>query len=387
MTTRLPPSGWRRAAGAVVVVVLLLIACHWRPDPGFTGLIRFGEAFADTRLPEVRALPVAIAPQTGYDGQFYAQIAVSPDLDRPELAAALPDLSYRARRILLPAVAHVLGLGRPWWVLQVYALLNVGAWLALAWIWARECPPATAEGLARWSVALLSLGALDSVRLALTDLPATLLIVLAVRALRGARSGIAAAWLALGGLVRETTVLAALALRPSAAAQARHTGNPVPTNGANALIRRWLWRAAVALPLLGWSVWLRVQFPDAPSNLAGNFDWPGAAWARHLARCATAVAQGDFDSRYTFGLLGAGGLAAQSVYILSRWRDPDPWLRMALPFALLFWILGDYVWHGYWAAARVCLPLTLAFVRVAPLNTGFALANLTLLHGLYRLVP
>src|SRR5690606_4789074 len=140
---------------------------------GFTALIRFGETHAATQIPEVRALPVALASATGYDGQFYAQIAVAGVLEHPALGTAVPDLSYRARRILLPALAHVLGFGQPWTILQVYALLNVVAWIALAWIWARECGLATREGFARWFTGMLSLGALDSVRMSLTDLPAT----------------------------------------------------------------------------------------------------------------------------------------------------------------------------------------------------------------------
>jgi hypothetical protein len=45
------------------------------------------------------------------------------------------------------------------------------------------------------------------------------------------------------------------------------------------------------------------------------------------------------------------------------------------------------VWHGYWAVARVCLPLTFAFVRIAPIGWLAALANLFLLHGIYRMLP
>lgn len=393
IATATPPSSptWRRVAFLTALAVLALVACRWRPDTGFTALIRFGETHAATQIPEVRALPVALAPATGYDGQFYAQIAVAGDLEHPALGTAVPDLSYRARRILLPALAHVLGFGQPWTILQVYALLNVVAWIALAWIWARECGLATREGFARWFTGMLSLGALDSVRMSLTDLPATLLVVLATRVLIAERSRGAALWLALGGLVRETTIFAALCHAPQPARATRSQPDAIPLRVDAAdlrrAIRRWAWRAAIALPIVAWSLWLRTRFPDAPSNLSGNFDWPGVAFARHLIRCTVELAAGKLDSRYLFGLLGALGLAGQSIYVLTRWRDPNPWIRTALPFAVLFWLLGDYVWHGYWAATRICLPLTFAFVRTAPLGPIFFLTNLSLLHGVYRLLP
>lgn len=419
-----PPTSptWRRVAFLTALAVLALVACHWQPDTGFTALIRFGENYATTQLPEVRALPVALAPATGYDGQFYAQIAVAGDLERDALETAVPDLSYRARRILLPALAHGLGFGDPWTILQVYALLNIVAWLALAWIWARECRISTRDGFARWAVAMLSLGALDSVRMSLTDLPATLLIVLGTRALIAGRTRFAALWLACGGLIRETAILAALRHGPADSGEngtPRHAANRstderragsgthggivgnethAPTSSVietkirsrepgRRFILRWAWRAAVALPIVAWSILLRIQFPDAPSNIVGNFDWPGASFARHLLRCTSELAGSIFDSRHLFGLLGGLGLAGQSLYVLLRWRDPSPWLRTALPFAILFWFLGDYVWHGYWAAARVCLPLTFAFIRTAPLTPFFFLTNLSLLHAIYRLLP
>ncbi len=365
------PRLWRGVAVALVLLVLALIGLRWDATAGWTSLIRFGETFADSQLPEVRALPVAIAPGTGYDGQFYAQLAVSPDPRRPELAVAVPNPEYRARRMLLPWLAHVLGGGRPWPVLQVYALLNVACWVMFAWWWGREVGLTSGQNLARWAAAVLALGTLDSVRLALTDLPATLFILLGVRALVAGRPWLAALSWATGGLTRETALLGL------AGAWSR-------------VGRSWRTVAIVVsavVPLVGWSVWLHLHLAPAPSNAAGNFDWPGFAWARHLLTCAREISHGNVDSRYTFGLLGALGLAWQSMYVLSRWRDPDPWLRAALPFALLFWLLGDFVWHGYWAVARVCLPLTVIYSFRAPLGPVYFAANLTVLHGLYRLLP
>lgn len=64
---------------------------------------------------------------------------------------------------------------------------------------------------------------------------------------------------------------------------------------------------------------------------------------------------------------------------------------MSLPFALLFWILGDAVRHGYWAVARACLPMTIAYNLTLPRDRSFAwrwvFGNVCLLHAIWRFLP
>ena len=118
---------------AAVAFFCWAISLCYIPQKGFSGLVQFGDSFVERQLPEVRALnPYVMEHSMGYDGQFYAQLAVRPDPADPEVQRALHTPAYRARRMLLPWVAHLLGAGRPAWVLQVYALLNVASWLALA---------------------------------------------------------------------------------------------------------------------------------------------------------------------------------------------------------------------------------------------------------------
>ena len=364
--------GWLRLG--VVAAVLALVACRWDGHTGFTALIRFGDAFAERRLPAVAALPHESVPGLGYDGQFYAQLAVDPHVLRSEVRGALDLPAYRAQRLLLPLLAHAAG--RPWWILQTYALLNVFAWLLLARFWWAEVS-ALAPGRAGWLwlAGVLSLGALDSVRLALVDLPATLLLLLGVRAARAGAATGAAAFVALAGLTRETALFGALAVA-----------------GATCW-KRWALRAVCALPAAAWFLWLRTNLPADAGGFAGNFAWPGAALAEHLVRCSWALAHGNFDSRYLWGLAGALGFAYQSLHLLfaARHRWAEPWVRAGVPFAILFWVLGDAVWAGYWAVARACLPLTFAFNFTLPAGRGFwwrfALGNACLLHAIYRFLP
>ncbi len=374
-----PSAALRWLRLGVVAFVLAMVGWRWDAQTGFTALIRFGDNFETTRLPAVRSLPLKSHPGAGYDGQFYAQLAVDPHFTAPEVQTALDNPAYRARRIGLSLLAHVLGFSSPWWTLQIYALLNTAAWLLFAWLCWREIGAGDLRSTLRWCAIVLGLGALDSVRLSLTDLPAALLILLAVRSARRARPALAAGWLLLAGFARETAILAL----------------PGLWRGA---VRSWpdrvrflLAAAACALPLAAWAFWLQSTLPGAGGG-AGNFLPPGQGLAGHAAECFAAFASGNFDSRYVWGLIGAAALGLQSVALLLRWRDPNPWVRTAIPFALLYWCLGPAVWHSYWTAARALLPLTLAYNLTLP-DSGrgfwwrFGLGNACALHAIYRLLP
>jgi hypothetical protein len=375
-----PPS-LGAAVAIAVIFVLAMVALRWDSRTGFTSLISFGGPKWEHRLPELRALPLAKDPGTGYDGQFGAQLAVAPDPRTKEIANALDNPAYRGRRIFLAWTAHVIGGGDPWTVLQVYALQNVAVWLALSWVVLGEL-----KGMPRqravmvWTCCMMTIGALDSVRQSLSDLSGVFLLALAVLALRKGRRWAAVVALAVAGLVRETSLLGATVLWPN--------GSPGK--------RPWL--AALAscalaiLPLLAWVAWLSWAVPQANALGKGNFDWPGVSLLRHCRICAGQLAGGNYDSRYLFGLVGALGLGFQSVDILLRPRYSELWWRIAVGFALLFWVLGDNVWKGYWSAARAVLPMTFAFNLLSSADRRFwtrmSLANAGLVaHGIWRMLP
>ncbi len=364
---------------AATVFVVAGVLARWQAETGFSALVRFGHEWDARRLPAVVAHPHAIVADAGYDGQFYAQLAVDPNVLAPEVQRALDLPQYRARRILLPAIAHVFGCGSAWAALNIFALLNLAAWLVLAWHLRRYVAPMGMHGVAIWAACLLGLGALDSIRFSLTDLPAMLALFLAVEAWEVGRKNWATFYLALGGLVRETSIFAVTLFAPADA----HDRGGWRGTAARATL--------AALPLLAWSAWLALSLPRDAGGFAGNFDWPGFALVRQLGTCVRAIAAGDFDGRFTFGLLAAVGLAYQSCFVLRRATEPSAWIRVGLPFAVLFWVLGDFVWHGYWAVARACLPLTFAYNLTLPRDRHFGwrmvLGNAFLVHGLVRFFP
>jgi hypothetical protein len=377
----LPPMTPRRwlAACLAGAFVLGMVALRWDSRTGFTALLSFGGPKWEERLPVLQALPIAKDTGTGYDGQFGAQLAVAPDPRLLEVQRALDNPSYRSRRILLPWTAHFLGRGNAWATLQVFALQNVVLWLVVAWLTTRALRVSSdPRAVALWLACVLTLGALDSVRLSLTDLGAVALLLGAAELLGRGRPWAAAGALALAGLARETSVLATTLLWP-------RTKQDAPKALARVIL--------AILPLALWVGWLYRVLPQAGALGNDNFNWPGVSFVQHCFLCIGRIAGGDFDSRYTMGLLGALSLAYQSLSLLLRPRPASVWWRMGVPFAVLCWFVGDPVWSGYWAASRALLPMTFAYnLLLQDEEKQFwgklTLANLPLVaHGVWRMLP
>ncbi len=369
-----------RSAAYWLAAALLaaLVLAKFSPQTGFTSLIRFGETWQERRLSALQVLPVATAhDSSGYDGQFYAQIALDPLLRDPRLPTALDAPSYRARRILAPATAAISGLGNPWWTLQAYALLNAFCWFALGWLLYRQIEPDGGRAFARWAGCMFSLGVLDSVRQSLVDLPGLLLLVLATTAYLKAQSTRSTAWLALSGLTKETSLLGALALL------ADRSLRPFPwRRAALALL-------ATALPVTVWSLYVQQRLASAPgSEGLGNFTWPLLGLLTQAKYALREVSLGNLDSRYTFGLIGIVGLGTQACVLWRRPLPQSPWWRIGAAYSILLVFLSPWVWSGYWAACRAVLPMTVAFNLLLPSSRAFwplwILGNLTVLHGVWR---
>ena len=355
-----------------------LVLARFSPHTGFTGLIRFGETWQDHRHSALQNLPLATVPKSnGYDGQFYAQIAIDPLLRGSELERVLDAPAYRARRILVPATAWLLGFGNPWWTLQAYALLNAVSWFALGCLLRDRIGTKDWLCFARWTGCMFSMGVLDSARQSLIDLPALLLLTFALRSYAQSHAAKTSLWLALGNLAKETDLLGAIALNG---------------DGLTSKLRRG--RALFSLfaagaPLGLWTLYVHQRFNgSAASEGLGNFTWPLLGMLTHTKLCFHELIQGNFDGRYAFGLLAVAGLLTQAVTIWQLPQFQSPWWRVGAAYSLLLPFLGLWVWSGYWAVCRVVLPLTIAFNLLLPVNRLFwplwIAGNLTLLHAVWR---
>ncbi len=339
---------------------------------GFTSLCNMGSGFLAQATPAARALDFKVVSFLGYDGDQYVQLALDPLLlDRPALARALDVPAYRAKRILLPAAAWLAGLGHAPWVVQAYCLLNGAFWLLLLCVLRRAFPAPTLEEGAAMAAVLLSVGALESLRRALTDLPAASLLALALHlAERGKPSPLL---FSSALLARESTLLSLPLL----------------------LRRKFFSRSfllslgAGLLAVGGWFVYVTLRFPGPGGGTAHNFSWPLLALGERLALVFRGEGWGDPANRATF--LALFGLLVQAAFLLRHPRPASAAWRTGILYVPLFLCLGRPVLEEYPAAARALLPLTLAFHwELARTRRGAAFwawalpANLALWDGLSK---
>lgn len=360
------------------VLFAVLVLAKFSPRTGFTSLIRFGETWQERRHGALQGLPLATVPgSSGYDGQFYAQIALDPFLRGPELEKVIDAPAYRARRILVPAIAAALGLGHPWWTLQFFALINVCCWFALGWLLLRQIGPADGLALARWTGCMFSMGVLESVRQSLVDLPALLLLALAVHAHTQSRPARSALWLVLGNLAKETSLLGTFALRWDSSLR------PFPWR------RVCLGLMIAILPLTLWSLYVRQRFAQTPGNVGlGNFSWPLFGLLAQAKSSLRELSLGNLDSRYSFSLIAIIGFVTQTWVLWGTRQFSSSWWRIGAVHSLLLLFLSSWVWSGYWAVCRAVLPMTIAFNLLLPGTRGFwplwIAGNLTMLHAIWR---
>ena len=361
------------AYAALAASLVVHVAQHYHPDTGFSALILFGDGFEPSRLARLREVPIYTIAGDGYDGQFYAQIAVAGNPFDPELRTAIEWPAYRTPRVVVPLLAHLAGLGNPARVVDAYALFNLFTWLVLAALLARWWfPPRELHDLVRWAGTLFGAGLMASVSRSLVDGPALLLVACGARAVELQRHRLGAALLGVAGLVRGTSVLAASAFVPAA-------GRPTAATVARAAALA----AACAAPVVVWVLIVRAHFgfPDDPSSLA----LPLSALPGKLRELRDTWRSDGF-ARAQHELWAILAIATQVGFMLARPRPRQPWWLIGIAFALLAVCLGPPVWEGFpSSSSRVVLPLTLAFNILVPrTRAGLALllaGNLTVLSA------
>jgi len=351
---------WIAAYALVVAAFLASVTRYYHPPFGFTTFIEFPASAHSYEIPAVQNAPHFDNPASpGYDGMFYAQLAVDPLLRDPAIDRALDNPPYRARRILFSWTAYALGLGRPEWILRAYAIQNVMAWLLFAWLLIRWMPPSTPRAFVLWTGTLLSPGMLASVRLALPDAPSALLVACALavaeRSSTSLRAGplmAASAIVGLAGLGRETSLLAAAFL----------------VKFVRRDWRSWLLVATCGLvcllPLALWVDYLRsIYRADALTN-PGQVTTPLSGLIWKLGAIRQELSRAPFSWPTTISVLAVLGFFAQAAWILREIARPGerlPWALAGAAYVLLGLAAHAVVWEGSPGAfTRVLLPLTVA---------------------------
>ncbi len=379
---RRPLVGSVRAAYLACVILFgWAIMQFYAPGTGFTSLISIGDAINQRQMTKLRNVPHFVYEDSaGYDGAYYVQLALYPTLQNPRLATAIDNLPYRARRILFCWVAWAAGLDQPAWIVQAFALLNVVSWFGLAWVLLRWFPATSWGNFFRWFSMMFSHGVCMSVRDSLVDGPALLLLALALAAWEEGRKWRASVLLGLAGLGRETSLLVSTMFAP---------GDRNNRAGWRLCVRAVV---AAALPLLVWVIYLRWRLGPANETGLNNFTLPLAGLAEKWGAVANAMMEhpGRAVSRATLAVTLA--LTVQFLFFVLRWRPREIWWRVGATFAVLLMFISTPVWEGFpGAAARVLLPMTLAFNVLVPRGARwFAVllaGNLTVLAAFNEFSP
>jgi len=364
---------------AVVSLFVFVFSGFYIPGKRFSYVVMFGDKQLSV-LPELDRVDYYLHENdAGYDGQFYAQIALDPTLLNPALRYSLDSPDYRARRILVSLSAYLMGWGIPEAVLHTYTLQNPIAWLTLAVLMLWWFPPNAWGNWFRWTGVLLCSGMWASVINALTDGPSLLLVALGVFLIEKNRPWLATAVLGVSGLAKETNIL-------SGAVFVGQKTLFTPHEWPKLILRAVL----VVAPLVLWLLYVKQVFGLGSSSGTNNFSWPLYWWAWKLKENAVDAFSQDFLTlrgipNFSFlCLLGFLSLTVQFAFFVFRPRWREAWWRVGISFSFLMAILGQAVWDGYSGAAfRVLLPMQLAFNVLVPRTRRWAiiliLGNLSLL--------
>ena len=340
---------WRVLALALCALFLASVARFYHPVFGFSSLLII-PAGHEYEIPALQQIPhYEYPPQIAYDGALYVQLAMEPLLRDPHIDRALDAPAYRARRILFCWTAYALGLGKPAWILQAFALQNVLCWLVLAWLITRWFPLVDGRFFALWAGSMFSHGLLMSVRMSLLDGPSLLLLACAVLAAERGRRWISAIVLGIAGLGRETNLLGASAL-------------PWP-RGWNGWLKTLAAAGIVVVPLIVWQdyIW-SIYRGTSTSAGADQLTVPFAAYAQKWTTTVGQLRSLGAASPAGYTLLALLALTAQVLLLVITRAWQDSWWRLALAFGVLILTAHWVVWEGYpGAVTRVALPLKLGF--------------------------
>jgi hypothetical protein len=362
-------------------------------DSGLTSTIHFGSRLEEGRLESVKQMRHrAIEPDSvGYDGQFYAQLAVTPLLTDPHLSTAMDVAAFRCRRILFSWTAWSLGLGRPNWVIHAFAVQNVLFWFATALLLLHWLPPTSWFNFCRWAGILLSSGMLASVSHALTDGPSLFVVLLGVYLCERGWHWTGTALVGISVLGKETNLLAGLGCVELRGVETRNGEASRFAALVAAAPRIALQGLLLVMPLALWLCYVQYRVGTAGSNGTAAFSLPFVSLAMSFKEIAGFVARdGIFGLQPRAAIACYIGLAAQLAYFLTRWQPASRWWRIGIPYAILAVCMGPSVLECFpGASSRSLLPLLVAFnLSLKPSRGGwvlFAAGNLGAIHGLQML--
>jgi hypothetical protein len=339
-----PTPGWLRfaACGVCVAAILVVLAKQYSPEYGFTGMLRYGEKFNVHALDKAKQAPRKIFPGLGFDGQFYANLALDPTLTNKKMAAAMDLPQYRSRRIFLPLCAFLAGHGNPASTVNAYAVCNFVFWIFLCILVFVKINPYSLQGYACVLIIVFTSGVVGSALLALTDMPATALLFAAL-----VFPLLWPLFLSCAVLTRETTLF----FTPVFLLMEILSKKKLP----------WIFlKTALAFtPIILWYGYCMWRIPE-PVFIEKVYGLPFLAMLHRLGSIVYhwPAAFCLYQVRY---FLTAISLTAQCAYFAIRPRPKDPlWLTGAIG-SVSFALMGHISWMEFSWILRYSLPMTFAF--------------------------
>ena len=367
----------RPARLALVCVVCVLplryILNRFSPETYFTSLIYYGEYFFPNAIPEVRQIKPKISSFAGYDGQFYSQIAIHPSLRTPGLKESLDAPAYRAMRPLLPWLSYLAGFGRPFWIVQAYALSNLLFWYLLVFWLLHYLRPTSRRDYLCILAACTSSGVLFSLQRALLDLPAATLCFF------GASLTEKYALVAIAGavLTKETYVLQLVERR-------FRRGK---TGSIAAAMTKY---GCILVPVLLWHGYVRFTF--GPTHFGANFGWPFSGYLAAILKAIRTLPYKHFSFSSITSLLAPLSLLVQGFYLFWAPRCGAIYRRTGMAFAISSIFLSSDVFVEQVSYCRDLIPVSIAFNITLMQNKlhrfvfWFVTGNLGLTMGLVWLI-
>jgi hypothetical protein len=356
----------------VCLLPLRYVLNRFSPETYFTSLIYYGSDFYATAIPEVRQIKPNVHSAAGYDGQFYSQIAIHPSLRTPGLRESLDVPAYRAMRPFLPWLSYLAGFGRPFWIVQAYALANLVSWYLLAFGLLHYLRPTTRRDYLCILAACLSSGVVFSLQRALVDLPAaTLCFFGAFLAEEFAVVAIAVAI-----LTKETYALQVIE---------RRFGSGATRNLALAATKY----ACILLPAFLWHLYVRYTFGSP--RFGTNFGWPFSGYLAAVLK-ATKTLSHNFSFSSITSLLAPLSLLVQGFYLFWAPWPASAYRRTGMAFAMSSIFLSSDVFVAQMSYCRDLIPVSLAFNVTLMQNNlhrfvfWFVAGNLGLTLGLVQLI-
>lgn len=346
-----------RAFRIILIFILLclpfyiLIKAH-SEKYGFLDLILFGQIFSERQLDVVKQVDPEEKSPHGYDGQFYAQLALDPLLLEDETVHASDGMAYFSRRIGLPFLSYIAGIGNPYLILQIYALSNFAFWLLLLWMLYRVIGLSTLKHFLLVFALLWTSGTLTSLSRALLDLPSAVLALLATALV--ARPYIAATIFSYAVLIRETTLVSIFALL-----WPEHRKAP----DRRLIIMLFM----ICIPFLLWLLYIRIRLSSWGSSINTSFGMPFASLYDKFILASKALATRDESISpgmriYLFWeILGPASLTVQSLYLFIKPRFYAIYWRLGIGYAAMLYLVTMPLLVEQYAYSRIFLLLTFSF--------------------------